>query len=602
MQSLRLFLSLLLVPVFIVSIGYQQVSADHNDDHTLTTTKQKFSLAVLSYPNILYIDGSGIYDEGRVVTTGKAPLEWKGYKFVGWQVNGQWYADNPVTLRMDRNHKAVANYVYEGDIRKITIDTLPRIANVVVDGKLYLPTELPLKFEWSLNSKHTISIDDSVKENTGTRYVFDTWNDLNREKSRTLIVDNDIDLKAVFKVQHYLKLISEYGRVQGSGWYNEGSIVEFSVSPTEVIDENNAGIRYVFNGWDDGDYRNSATNTIAIEKPLTIRASWKQQYKLELVSSIPALDVRGSGWYDRGEKVALIAEKEFNANSIDTKYVFGRWVSQGYNPVVIDNAYSNYASLTMNDPYTIGAEWNKAYYVNVITPYGTARGSGYYTEGTYADISIATKEVEIDKNRVRVVFAGWDVKGSELSTSSGIADGFKLLHADDLSGLELIKPETGSGSNSGAGSNSAVTDQTAQNLKIRVMGPTVVTAKWQDQYYLSLSTSQGKVSGAGWYDNGQVAKIGVESPASPPGLWSRYMFDGWSGDHVGDSASANVIMNKPKNVTAEWREDYTPGVMNSMIVGGVGAASAVMYRRSKKNGNVNGHGNGNHNRYTNGAI
>ena len=34
--------------------------------------------------------------------------------------------------------------------RKITIDTVPRVGNVVVDDMLYLSSELPLRFDWKV--------------------------------------------------------------------------------------------------------------------------------------------------------------------------------------------------------------------------------------------------------------------------------------------------------------------------------------------------------------------------------------------------------------------------------------------------------------------
>ena len=51
------------------------------------------------------------------------------------------------------------------DLRSITIDTIPRVGDLIVDGNLYMSTELPLKFEWNVGTKHNIGIaEEEVKE------------------------------------------------------------------------------------------------------------------------------------------------------------------------------------------------------------------------------------------------------------------------------------------------------------------------------------------------------------------------------------------------------------------------------------------------------
>src|SRR5574341_115588 len=142
-------LSLLIILAALLIYGSSQYEADatHDgttDDHFKTT----YSLNVLTEPNLFYIEGTGLYDDGIYVTTGKAPEEWNGYKFVGWKIDGQWYLYNPATILMDRNHRAVAHYVLEGKTNNVTIDTVPKVGSVLVDGVLYLPTELPLEFKW----------------------------------------------------------------------------------------------------------------------------------------------------------------------------------------------------------------------------------------------------------------------------------------------------------------------------------------------------------------------------------------------------------------------------------------------------------------------
>ena len=103
--------------------------------------------------------------------------------------------------------------------------------------------------------------------------------------------------------------------------------------------------------------------------------------------------------------------------------------------------------------------------------------------------------------------------------------------------------------------------------------PLNVTANWKTQYYLAVeSVEGGMVTGTGWYDVGKLARISIQTTSIPEGFWSSNNFDRWIGDYEGDSAYATVIVNKPKTVIAEWKQDSTPGIYNSLILAGLAAA------------------------------
>jgi hypothetical protein len=83
--------------------------------------------------------------------------------------------------------------------------------------------------------------------------------------------------------------------------------------------------------------------------------------------------------------------------------------------------------------------------------------------------------------------------------------------------------------------------------------PKTITADWRNEYLLTIESAYGEPEGAGWYDEGSTATISVPESA---GVIVRQFFTGWSGDYSGDTASASVIMDEPKTVTADWRTDY----------------------------------------------
>ena len=548
-----IYSKLLIVLVFVLSIGITEISAATTATTSTTPTNEQFNLKINSVPNILFISGNGFYDSGAVVTPEKMPEVWQDYRFVGWKVDGLWSNQNPPTILMNRGHDVEAVFEKQEGIGKILIDAIPRISGVTVDGTIYLPEELPLSYDWPVGSTHTLVLSDFVKQTPNTRYKFDSWKDLNAETLRTITVDDKTsNFIAIYKIQHFLKPISQYGSVEGGGWQDQGSSVSFELESDVMIDKKNENIRYVFNSWDLGDYLNSPTNIIDVEEPIAVKANWDEQYKLDLKTNVPDYNLFGTGWYDKGRLVALIAETSLESPNADVQYVFDRWVSKGPNPVLIPNAHEPSTTITMEEPYVIEANYKKAFLVNVWTPYGSGIGGGFHPEGSTAEISIDQTELIVSPNKIKKIFSSWDAHGARI-----------MDFAAEEAELESVGT-TG-----------------IQNLLVFVDGPTNVTAKWETQYYLNVESSEGTVTGSGWYDLGKMVQISAETPSIPAGMWSTQVFDKWTGDHDDNSMKSRVLMNMPKNVIAEWKEDSTPGIINSIVLAAVGGATVLIYRKTQ---------------------
>jgi len=206
---MNLILMLIMALVFLAPLAILDVSAE------------EVSLRVRSSPNILFMPGGGAFEVGTSVKIPKAPESWSEYTFVGWQIDKQWAEGNPITITMDRPHTVDA--IYEKSMSgNIIIDTIPRIAEVNVDGEIYLPSELPLSFDWDVNTSHIISIEDVIKDSPNTRYKFDSWKDNDITTYRTITATTEKqDFIVLYKVQHLLKSISEIGIVEGGGWVNQ---------------------------------------------------------------------------------------------------------------------------------------------------------------------------------------------------------------------------------------------------------------------------------------------------------------------------------------------------------------------------------------------
>ncbi len=533
-------LSILIVFVFIFTAIEANAQIDL-DQHTLR---------VRTEPNILFIGGGGSFASGTTVTVDTAPERWNDYSFVGWKIDGRWTEGNPITVRMDAGHTAVAIYNKEM-VGSIIVDSIPRVSEITVDGTIYLPDELPTSFSWPEGSTHIISSPSTIKESPETRYVFDSWKDKSIQRDRTVTIGSETqEFIALFKTQHFLKPITEYGRVIGGGWQDEGRTALFELEDDIVIDKKDDNVRYVFESWDFGDYVNSPSNSIDIIEPVTVKAKWIPQFKLDLKTSIPDYDLFGTGWYEDGKQIAMIAEEELKSSNSDIKYIFDKWISKGPNPVIIPNAQSPLTTILIEEAYIIEASYKESYRVNVWSQYGNPIGGGFYPAGDIATITLAQNQVLVEPNKVRKVFSGWNTFGARTMNQD-----ISLEEADPV----------------------------AQNLLVFVDKPLNVTTKWKTQYYLDVQSQEGKVKGAGWYDIGRMIPISIDERSTPPGMWSSKVFDRWTGDIESTEMNDRVIMNNPKTVIAEYKIDNTPGIINGAILAGVAGMAALVYTKAQKN-------------------
>src|SRR3989442_3799134 len=84
------------------------------------------------------------------------------------------------------------------DLRTITIDLLPRMSTVVVDGKLYLQNDLPLTFSWTSGTIHHIAIEKSqVRDGSAKMYVFQRWTDLSADADRSFLAYDNLNIRPI---------------------------------------------------------------------------------------------------------------------------------------------------------------------------------------------------------------------------------------------------------------------------------------------------------------------------------------------------------------------------------------------------------------------
>jgi hypothetical protein len=235
-----------------------------------TTTYQKpktFGLNVETSPaRIVAVNGNGTYNDGTVasfsVTSLIAPLNAnQRYVFAYW--SGDFSGTSPSgTVTMDSAKKVVANYQLQNFL-KVSVEPAG-IASATGEG-WYLPTA----------SVTVGPLPSYVSGSDGTRYVLQQW-----MVDSTPVSGNSIGITLVtphtivahYKTQYLLTASSDYGVVGGGGWYDAGGTATLSVA-SEV--DTSYGVKQVFQKWTGDMELSSATTTITMDSPHTLRAAWR---------------------------------------------------------------------------------------------------------------------------------------------------------------------------------------------------------------------------------------------------------------------------------------------------------------------------------------
>ena len=266
---------------------------------------------------------------------------------------------------------------------------------LVLDNKMYY-SSAPPAFTWSPGSVHDLGIRSLLDTGSGMRYVFTSWNDGDTSISRT--ISHGGVYTANYKAQYQLLIESAYGEFEGQGWYDAGSTAAISVTPIEELTT-----RYIFTGWS-GDFSGDiVTASVIMDSPKAITANWRTEHLLTIESAYG--EPEGEGWYDAGSTATISVT---SIREPTTKHIFIGW-SGDYSGDITT------ASVIMNSPKAITANWRSEYLLTIESAYGEPEGEGWYDAGSTATIFVAPSEGII----IRHIFTGWsgDFAGTAPTTT-----------------------------------------------------------------------------------------------------------------------------------------------------------------------------------------
>jgi hypothetical protein len=134
---------------------------------------------------------------------------------------------------------------------------------------------------------HTISVPSTQQIDYFTRLRFDRWNDGSTETSRTLNLQDDTTLSAVYTTEHRLSLDSVQVNATGAGWYDSDSTATFSVPSTQSMNGmlGLLGAKWNFKGWYEGNelMTSSTSGSVAMDRAHTLTAEWTADYTQPII-------------------------------------------------------------------------------------------------------------------------------------------------------------------------------------------------------------------------------------------------------------------------------------------------------------------------------
>ena len=367
---------------------------------------------------------------------------------------------------------------------------------------------------YEANTSVAIDITPVVLGGEGqTRYTFASWQGTGTgsytgpERHVQVTMSGPVTEIAQWDEEYYLEVASAYGETTGQGWYAPGEQVSIGLTAEMEAEE---GTRLAFQGWTGagaGSYTGPANPaTVTMNGPIVETAVWKTEHRLDLVSKYGT--PVGGGWYLAGSTVQVSIDTTVEASE-GTRIQFKRWMGVG------TGAYTGTDpefSLVIQGPVTETAEWREQHYVEVVSVRGNAQGSGWVDHGQLLTISVDSSVAV--SNEIRYQFEAWQ--------------------------------GTGEGSYSGA----------ERIVAILVQGPIRQEALWNEQYFITTSVTPA--------NSGTIVEI------PPPGGWANanstvqltavgnvqenYGFLNWLGDATGVNNPMSLLVNNPKQITAEFTQ------------------------------------------------
>jgi hypothetical protein len=207
-----------------------------------------------------------------------------------------------------------------------------------------------------------ISVPNIIYFGNGTRnlvagFFDEKGNLISKENSTTIKMDSPKTLQVKWEKEYLLQVKSEYGAINGSGWYKAGT--ETKVSITQAIIDYGNSTRRVFSGWYENEklLAKEPNLSVLVNGPKTIIAKWETEYEVKVINK----EGIESNWYKKGEKVTVSVPSTVVYEGI---YV---WHFRGWEVKGKIVSASPQHSFEVEEPLTIRTVWEKELNSSLIT-------------------------------------------------------------------------------------------------------------------------------------------------------------------------------------------------------------------------------------------
>ena len=402
----------------------------------------------------------------------------------------------------------------------ITITSSPVTGSgfVKVDGT---PITTSQAFTWTIGSTHTLEALSPVAGPTGTQYVWTSWSDGGIQTHTYTVPSVSATVTANYKTQYQHTITSSpatgsgYVTVDGSAvttpyttpWWDSGSSHTIAANSLVVITTNQE--QYVYLSWSDSGAQSHSVSPTSVT---TFTATFTHQWYFLVSSSYDS--PTGTGWYNAGSSCSGSTISRPVSGGTGIQYETTGWTGTGSLSSGGSVVSSSTGSFTISAYSTCTWNWKTQYLVH------------YAASGNVLPVTVPADE-----------WVNYGAGATGVFPAQVTDTGIRCNYVSD------DRPSVPPG----------------------ITAPTTVTATYQTQYYLTVTTSPAEVStlnpaavsGQGWYDSGATATVNAVQNVDKITDQSRYDFRTWTGaTPTGVGNQATVLMDNSKTATANYKLQY----------------------------------------------
>lgn len=412
----------------------------------------------------------------------------------------------------------------------------------------------------TFSTKSEIYITQDVRYNFVKFVINGTSQDI-LQNPYTCTISSPIYIKGVYKKEFKVSITSKFGTISGSssGWYEEGSLINCSISPTTINASKEERFRFLKWSTDIPTY---------VHSPIQVNATWVK----EVLIQVNKYDNNSNiifGWYpvgsvlnfetanllDFGNDTRSIFVKWSDGETKNPRYLvisqpihiyevrsneyrltfepfypvfkiynytlsnYVQWIRKGnvvevsvssnvyevtkgkrYRFLYYENPASNSSSVSfiMSKPITVKSVWLTEYYINFTSPFSFSKDSGWYPEGSRIYPSIERKFIE--KENERWIFIGWNTQ-----------------------------------------------------VPIVVSSSQEVAALWRRQVYVEVTSEYSIVEGSGWYNDSSLVRLATDKTKVILKNGTEIIFAGWLVNNSFVTQKNEISVSGPTVVRAIWK-------------------------------------------------